>query len=302
MQSKEFVQMAVNPYPVPGELETLFSGESQTERSHRMGPTFIDYYLVHYVISGHGTFQLRGRTYSLQAGDSFFIFPNEMYQYQANEVDPWHYCWLAFQGSGAENLLRQLNITAETPVVHAADDASILPLYRHLFMTLQQGESLCALESTGYMRLLFTAYGRCNAARHPMPTMDARSDIERQVDQAIRWLTYQYAEQVSIERMSQSLGYSRIYLSKMFKQITGISPMQFLNKIRMERAAMLMTSRLTIDQIATSVGFKDPLYFSKQYKKWSGHAPSEHRAILLGKASKDNHLPADHTEKERSMP
>ncbi|OPA81542.1 AraC family transcriptional regulator [Paenibacillus selenitireducens] len=283
--------MAVNPYPVSGELEILFSGESQTERSHRMGPTFIDYFLVHYVIAGRGTFQLRGRTYALQAGDSFFIFPKEMYQYEADEHEPWHYCWLAFQGNEAEAILHQLNISPEKPIVQAAAERRIKPLYRRLYATLHRGEPMCAMESIGYMHLLFAVYGRCNAARNPAPILDDKSDIERQVDQAIRWLTYQYAEQVSIERMSQSLGYSRIYLSKMFKQLTGISPMQYLNKIRMERAAMLMTSRLSIDQIATSVGYKDPLYFSKQYKKWSGHAPSEHRAILLGKIPKENFPP-----------
>ncbi|WP_018755063.1 AraC family transcriptional regulator [Paenibacillus terrigena] len=285
MYREPFVRMVVNPYPAPGELEPLFSGESQTEPLHHMGPTFIDYYLVHYVISGRGTFQLRGRTYELGTGDSFFIFPKEMYKYQADEEDPWHYCWMAFLGTGVDPLLQQLQITPQNPIVHTVDHRRMHPLYRRLYNTLQQGDPLCELESTGYMKLIFATYGRSQTAYSHIPPLDAKSDIERQVEQAVRWLTYQYAEQVSIEQMSHALGYNRIYLSKMFKQIIGMSPMQFLTKIRMERAQSILGTKLTIDQIASSVGFKDPLYFSKQYKKFHGIAPSEHRALMHSRTS-----------------
>ncbi|UUZ80048.1 AraC family transcriptional regulator [Paenibacillus sp. P26] len=93
------------------------------------------------------------------------------------------------------------------------------------------------------------------------------------MEQAIRWLTLQYYQPISIEQMAQSLGYHRTHLSKMFKQHTGLSPMNFLLKIRMERAKLLLLEPLTIEQVASSVGFSDPLYFSKQFKKWYGRSP-----------------------------
>jgi AraC-like DNA-binding protein len=56
--------------------------------------------------------------------------------------------------------------------------------------------------------------------------------------------------------------------------------MHYLLKLRMERAKLLLQEQLTIEQVASSVGFTDALYFSKQFKKWSGSSPSEYR---LGK-------------------
>jgi len=53
--------------------------------------------------------------------------------------------------------------------------------------------------------------------------------------------------------------------------------MNYLLKIRMERAKLLLLEPLTIEQVASSVGFTDALYFSKQFKKWYGRSPSEYR-------------------------
>ncbi|MNO02539.1 DNA-binding transcriptional regulator AraC [compost metagenome] len=57
--------------------------------------------------------------------------------------------------------------------------------------------------------------------------------------------------------------------------------MQFLLKIRMERARLLLSEPLTVEQVAASVGFPDALYFSKQFKKWYGQAPTDYRHYQL---------------------
>jgi AraC-like DNA-binding protein len=48
----------------------------------------------------------------------------------------------------------------------------------------------------------------------------------------------------------------------------------------MERAKLLLAGDLTIEQIASSVGFTDALYFSKQFRKWYGSSPTQYRSIL----------------------
>jgi AraC-like DNA-binding protein len=48
----------------------------------------------------------------------------------------------------------------------------------------------------------------------------------------------------------------------------------------MDKAKELLGGTLTIDQVSSSVGFNDALYFSKQFRKWSGMSPSEYRSHL----------------------
>lgn len=66
-----------------------------------------------------------------------------------------------------------------------------------------------------------------------------------------------------------------------------MSPKQYLLKVRMDKAKELLASPLTIEQVASSVGFNDALYFSKQFRKATGMPPSEYRAALRNGNEKD---------------
>ncbi|MHA0856563.1 AraC family ligand binding domain-containing protein [Paenibacillus sp. CMAA1364] len=274
---------AINPIPSHGELVVLFAGHHRTVPNHVAGPQVLDYYLVHYVVSGKGTFRCMGVDYDLGPGDSFFIFPGELVRYESDSIDPWHYRWIGFIGSVADSLLRQHHITPHTPTLQMTKKRNIALLFHNVYHALQAGDSACDLRSEGYLRLLFAEWAKHNDSI----SVSNRSDhiIKRQVELAIRWLNLQYAKPITIEELARSLGYHRTYLSKIFKQETGLSPISYLQYIRMERAKILLQERLTIEQVASSVGYQDALYFSRQFKKWSGSSPTDYRLQF------SNHLP-----------
>ncbi len=72
--------VAINPSPGKGEITVLFSGESQTRASHKVGPQLLDYYLLHFVTSGKGSFYSMGKGYEIGAGSSFIIFSGRVVQ------------------------------------------------------------------------------------------------------------------------------------------------------------------------------------------------------------------------------
>ncbi|WP_308634824.1 AraC family transcriptional regulator [Paenibacillus silvisoli] len=277
-----------NSQPAAGELSLLFSGEGKPIGGHFIGPAVHNYYLVHTVMSGRGTFEIAGVQYECAQGDTFIIFPNELFTYRADENEPWHYMWVAFKGHLAEHLLLTLGFSPAQPVVHADDMHHLSALYSQIRGTLETTPfpELADLEASGLLRVLLKELGLLNATNLAAANSPAAMpDISRQIKQAIRWLSYQYAQPVSIEDLSRSLGYHRTHLSKMFKQATGISPMQFLLKVRMERARELLygQNHLSIDQVASSVGYPDALYFSKQFRKTFGCSPSEYRLQYRGR-------------------
>lgn len=267
--------VSFNPKPGKGELSVLFSGHAQTKPVHSVGPQMLDYYLIHFVLSGRGTFRCRGKDYRLEQGHSFVIFPGELVSYVSDEADPWSYRWVGFKGTRADEYLHAIGFSAHQPVALSKQTRRLRALFYSLQKSLQTGGPGTDMQSEGVLRLIFADYAQDRAADAAPP--EEASAIQQQVEQAIRWLTLQYYQPISIEQMAQSLGYHRTHLSKMFKQHTGLSPMNFLLKIRMERAKLLLLEPLTIEQVASSVGFSDPLYFSKQFKKWYGRSPSEYR-------------------------
>jgi len=278
--------VAVNPQAGKGELVVLFSGREQTQPGHNVGPQVHDYFLVHHVLSGKGTFQCMGRTYELAGGDSFFIFPGELFRYTADGEQPWLYRWIGFRGDRAEELLSALDISRHQPVARPVRHRRAGALFGQMERLLAEGRPGCELRSGGLLRLLLAEYER-NSETRSNGSGASQSMMEQQVERTMRWLTLQYSQSVSIEEMSRSLGYNRTHLSKMFKQHTGMTPMHFLLKIRMERAKLLLRESLTVEQVAASVGFADPLYFSKQFRKWFGRSPTEYRNDTYGRTIYD---------------
>ncbi|WP_243767368.1 AraC family transcriptional regulator [Paenibacillus agricola] len=267
--------VAFNPHPGKGELSVLFSGKAQTKPLHKVGPQVLDYYLVHYIVSGRGTFRCMGQDYQLKQGNSFFIFPGDLVSYASDSEQPWCYRWIGFKGNRADEYLHKLGITQHHPVNVTKQHRKMNALFHQLEHKLHDRQPHSDMQSEGYLRLILAEYAQ-DLHETSVPAKEVPA-IQQQIELAIRWLTLQHNQPISIEQMAQSLGYHRTHLSKMFKQHTGMSPMNFLLKIRMERARLLLQESLTVDQVASSVGFADALYFSKQFKKWFGRSPSEYR-------------------------
>jgi AraC-like DNA-binding protein len=263
-----------NPRDTDG-LTILFAGHSQTQQGHRMGPQVLEYYLVHTIVEGTGIFRCRDRQYKLGTGDSFFIFPGELHTYQADEADPWRYRWIAFRGTQTERWLQIAGISAERPVVTGGEDVPAKAAHA-IERRFRSGDWTADWEAEGWLRLAFASWARTN--RPAGPPSEGRAGIAAmEANRAARWLEAQLAQPVSIADMAKELGYHRTHLSMLFRREMGMSPVRYLQKIRMDHAKLLLREPLTVEQVAASVGYADPLYFSKAFKKWAGCTPTDYR-------------------------
>lgn len=82
----------------------------------------------------------------------------------------------------------------------------------------------------------------------------------------------------SLEVQMAKLGYSYPHLCRTFKKAYGISPVTYLNNLRMEHASMLLRdTELPITEVASAVGVPNPAYFTRLFTKYSGKSPREYR-------------------------
>ncbi|UWS64050.1 helix-turn-helix transcriptional regulator [Bacillus paralicheniformis] len=78
--------------------------------------------------------------------------------------------------------------------------------------------------------------------------------------------------------MAQTIGFNRSYFSTLFRRSTGWGFSEYVNRIRIEKAKEhLLTSDMTLQQIATKVGYASGLYLSRKFKQAIGIAPGEFR-------------------------
>ncbi|MCR8636057.1 MULTISPECIES: AraC family transcriptional regulator [Paenibacillus] len=278
---KDSYYVVSNPQPIEDDCVVLFTGSSQTKPGHKPGPKVVDYYLLHHILSGRGTYTCQGITYKLGPGDSFLIEPGKLISYTADEEEPWHYRWLAFEGKRASVLLSQIGLSSQQPIVHTGRSRNISVMYHQVQAAFQTRLPNANLKATGYLHLLLAEYSE--ALQPQQQSNPQQSSVtEHIVQQALHYLSTQYAEPITIELMAEALGYNRAYLSTLFKKQTGLTPVSFLLKLRIDKAKLLLRERLelTIEQIASSVGFQDPLYFSKQFKRLYGISPTDYRTAM----------------------
>jgi len=113
------------------------------------------------------------------------------------------------------------------------------------------------------------------------------------VGQAMDLIRQHYAESLTLERLAQDLGYSVSHLSALFKKRTGISPIDYLIRVRMKRALHLLRSTdASIGEIAAEVGYSDVYYFGRLFKKHWGLSPSRYRSLPHDPESEDYPGPA----------
>ncbi|REK74558.1 AraC family transcriptional regulator [Paenibacillus paeoniae] len=95
---------------------------------------------------------------------------------------------------------------------------------------------------------------------------------------AVHYMEKHYAERISLESLAAALNYSAAHLSDTFKKHTGYSPIDYLLRIRMEKAAsLLVDTEGSIREIAKYVGYADPYYFGRLFKKMFGASPLHYR-------------------------
>ena len=88
-----------------------------------------------------------------------------------------------------------------------------------------------------------------------------------------------------MEDLSKALLMSRVALYKKLLSLTGKAPLDFIRTIRMKRAAQLLEkTQMTVSEIAYEVGFSNPKYFTKYFKKEFNTLPSEYMAMKRNRA------------------
>lgn len=90
-----------------GSVTVYYCGYEKCEGGHFWGPAVRNQYLLHYVISGKGTYTVGEETYTLHANECFLIRPGERTYYIADREDPWEYMWVAFDGFDVLEILRR---------------------------------------------------------------------------------------------------------------------------------------------------------------------------------------------------
>lgn len=255
------------------DLIVYHCGKEQCESSHSFGPAVRDHFLIHYILEGEGSFHVDGKTYNLKKHEGFLICPDVVTYYEADKANPWTYTWVGFYGIKAEAYLKAANLTRENPIFSHSKENSI----EQYFKQMQECNNLAQANEIKLQGLLYLLLGELIESCGKSLNRE-RNSKEIYIKKSIEYIEKNYSRNISINDMSKFIGLNRSYLSFLFKSNLNLSPQEFLIKYRMNKAVELMVNpSLSISDISHSVGYEDPLTFSKVFKKENGLSPRKYK-------------------------
>ncbi len=247
-------------------------GNETCAPSHSYGPVVRSGYLIHYILSGKGIYKTDGRIYHLSQGDAFLIRPNTLIYYEADRYHPWTYTWIGFQGIKMEEYFKRTSLLEE-PCFHYEKDDRVRLCHEKMFEAYNLPENRDLM-----MNSILYEYLYLLASKFPRKSIPTKEKKISYVEEALRYIESNYAQTVNIQVIASYLNIERTYLYRLFKDITGSSPQEYLLDYRIRRACTLLKeTSLPINDIARSVGYSDALYFSRLFRQKKNTTPTEYR-------------------------
>ena len=254
------------PYPDPDHPSTyVFNWEN----GRRLG----EFQLV-YIAKGQGVYEgERTGALPIEAGTIMLHFPGVWHRYKPDLATGWEEFWVGFDGHFAEYLMRQECFDPERPLIAVGFNAEFLDIFQRLIDVVRyEGVAFRQISSCLVIQMLGLVY---SSALMKGQTRQR----QEQIVQAVRFGIHENWEQVlDFQAIAQVQNVSYEWLRKAFKSVTGTSPGQYLLNLKIEKAGQLLReTSMTIAEIASKSGFESEFYFSRIFKKKTGHAPSECR-------------------------
>lgn len=224
-------------------------------------------YKVQLVISGEGVLHIRGRQIFLQSGDLFFTFPGTPFCIESGEN--FTYMYVSFLGARGCRILEMLGITANQCVFNEC--GAVVDFWQE---GLRANTEVMDLMSESILLYTFTFLG--GRLLTPQDTKEHGDDavllIKKYVDEHF------FDPALSLESMSEVLGYNKKYISYLFKKQMHIGVVEYLNTLRTQNACTMIRQggATCVSDIAYACGFRDAQYFSKVFKQKIGMSPTEY--------------------------
>ena len=234
-------------------------------------------YQILYVANGKTHFWFDGKEKIVSAGHMVLYKPEEIQKYVYYLEDNPEVFWIHFTGSDVKNILAYHGISLDEHVFYCG----VLPDYKALFRKIIQELQLCRYGYEDYIASLFNDI-LLLVDRQQHEQKKTTGNVQEQIERAAAYFNENYNTKISIDDYAESLHISTNWFIHNFKQYAGMSPAQYILSLRMVNAqSLLERTTYNIKEISEIVGYENPLYFSRVFKKEIGKSPAQYRKEMI---------------------
>lgn len=268
-------------------LRLVKAGQNIAKPNYYMGPRFISYYSFHFIRTGGLVFN---QSNVLGAGDMFCLCPNITHQYgypnkererlqgstRFQSAEPLRMFWIALDGKQAPILAKMIGITHTQPILRDILDVNVEQVIGQICETLKEtvDTSSPSRNDAKILSLIYLLF-------HEISIQIVGHLSEEKDDwlcKAEEYMRLHCLDGITVHDVVRHVGLSRSHFSRSFTSRFGLSPNDFIQNIRMDKAVeMLEKSQYSITEIALSIGYPDLYSFTRAFSRHFSLSPSSYR-------------------------
>ncbi|MDD3242852.1 MAG: AraC family transcriptional regulator [Eubacteriales bacterium] len=242
-------------------------------RGHYAEREGLESFQIYFLCEGESTLVYRGKQVRMAAGDVFWINCRDAY-HTCVESDEATDLWVHFDGGFAaayQERFYQLN--HESAVMRCQDPAELRQKLNALIALLGAGGVTMPIRAAELVYRLM-AQLLCEASGETLGETPGQDAIRRTVE----YLEANYAQQIFLEDAAQCAGLNRYYLTRLFQERVGVTPREYLLRLRIQKAKeLLRQSACPVQEVAQRTGFESANYFIRVFRRCEGMTPNQFR-------------------------
>jgi AraC-like DNA-binding protein len=239
----------------------------------------VDQAIFIYCTRGGGWCEVAGRYHAVRPGELLVVPPETRHVYGANESQPWSIYWFHAKGRLLTAFLRELDASAEHPVMRIGEDARLPALFEEMLNAVEHGyTTLQLLYASQTLTHLIAAMIRDHRSAH-----QEHPSVHQKIAHTISYMKQHLNQSLQLDALAALASLSRSRYVDLFKRQTGYAPIDYFIRLRMHRACQLLdTTDQSIKTVAAELGYEDPLYFTRLFRSVNEVAPTEYRRTRKG--------------------
>lgn len=235
-------------------------------------------HLLMFCARGQGVLEAFDQRSVVEPGGLILLPRGVAHRYFADANDPWTLYWVHFAGELSDQFLHQLAFPPQTAYLKLGIHPKIISDFNSLLDVRQTGYQLPALlHAANQLRQLMSYL----ALLTPRTLRQGEHPLD--LDKIHGLMQERLHDDLNLDTLAAAVGLSKFHFSKKYKTLTGHSPIQHFIHLKMEQACYLLDiSDQAVGLISQQLGYEDPHYFSRLFKKVMGVNPSEYRESKRG--------------------
>lgn len=249
-------------------LYVVCAGDFTYAPGYELTRSSFDSYLMEIILEGRVNIETEGERLTARAGQAVLIDCNKPHRYHSDTG--WHALWVHFDGAPAKGyfslILRQNGRVFATHRLQEAHEA-----LQGIFDMFHQGQPLSETRMALYLTQALTALSE---SAEPAIMSGGAGPINR----AVELINRRVGEEPSVTELARMVGLSEYHFIRVFRQLMGVTPGQYIIISRMNHAKYLLkTTALSVGEIAAMAGYSSESMFTAAFRRTQGMTPTQYR-------------------------